>query len=85
MGFTQSDIEDVEDAIRKILASGTDGGQVVTLQIDNRTTQYNYAKLPDLQNLLAQMRAEVSATNAAAGTTTSRRPRAYLVEFRRGL
>lgn len=85
MGFTQSDIEGVEEAIRKILAAGTDGGQVVTLTIDNRIMQYNYAKLPDLQNLLAQMRAEVSATNAANGTTTSRRPRAYLAQFNRGL
>lgn len=85
MGFTQSDIDDTEEAIRKILAAGTKGGQVVTLTIDNRIEQYNYAKLPDLQNLLAQMRAEVAATNAASGTMTSRRPRAYLMSFNRGL
>lgn len=84
MPFTATDIEDAEEAIRKILASGTEGGQVVELVIDNRVTRYNYAKLPELQALLAQMRAEVNASTATSGSTT-RRPRAYLADYRKGL
>ena len=81
-GFTQDDIEELEDSIRKIVNAGPNSGQLIAVTIDNRVEQYNYGKLPDLRALLDQMRAEVSA---ASTSTTTRRPRAYLMTYNKGL
>jgi hypothetical protein len=77
MAFTESDLTDVEVAIRAV----RDGTRKVGVSGEGGSLAYMNTSLPDLLKLRDAMRLEIDATS----TTATRRPRVFLMRHRRGL
>jgi hypothetical protein len=75
MAYTQTDLDNIEAAIRAIIA----GTRTVALSMGDKSIQYTAIDLPTLRAMRDEIKAEVGA---AAGTIS---PRSYARQGGRGI
>ena len=75
--FTGTDLENVNCAINQIVS----GKRLITLQLGDRTDQWQATRLEELLELRDRIASEI---NAGATTQATRRPTAYRSTFNHG-